>query len=78
MTRGATSRKFLGEVGLAGLSAALALLTAVWPDWIEEVFGFDPDHHSGEAEWLIVAALAAVAVIGAVLARNEWRRLQTT
>ena len=68
---------FLAEVLLAGLCAALALLTAVWPDWIEAVFGADPDQHSGEAEWLIVLGLAALAAVSGLLARGQWRRLQT-
>lgn len=74
MTQGATSWKLFSEMGLTGVCALLALLTAAKPDWIEAVFGVDPDNHSGEAEWLVVAALAAVAV----LARIEWRRLRAS
>jgi len=28
----------------------LAILTLVWRDWIEGVFGYDPDHHNGSFE----------------------------
>ncbi len=76
MTRSATSGLLLGELGLACACAMAALLTAVWPDWIEVAFGVDPDHHSSETEWLLVTALAAGSVISAALARIEWRRLR--
>ena len=45
--------------------------------WIEIVFGVDPDGGDGSLEWFIVAALALVAVIFAAMARVEWRRLET-
>lgn len=65
------------ELFLSGLFAVLFALTIVWRDWIEIVFGFDPDHHSGSLEWGIVAALFCVAVTFGVLARAQWRRLGT-
>jgi hypothetical protein len=52
-SRSSLRARFWGEAILAATTAALALLTAIWHDWLE-VFGFDPDHHSGAAEWLIV------------------------
>lgn len=71
-------KRFWVEAGAAALSGLLGLLTLVWPDWIEEIFGWDPDQHSGAYEWLIVALLAVVAVGSAVIARIEWRRSITT
>ncbi len=53
--------------------ALLAVVTLVWHDWIELVFGVDPDHGSGAVEWLIVALAAAVALAFGVMARAEWR-----
>jgi hypothetical protein len=50
-------------------------LTAIWPDWIELLFDADPDGGNGSAEWGIVIAFAAAAIIFAVLARFEYRRL---
>jgi hypothetical protein len=50
------------ESVLCVASAVLALLTLVWRDWLEEVFGFDPDRHSGSVEWAIVSGLAVLAV----------------
>jgi hypothetical protein len=63
------------EAALAGSALALAVVTAIWRDWIEIVFGVDPDKHSGSLEWLIVAACLAIAVILGAAARAQWRRL---
>jgi hypothetical protein len=71
-----TTGPFKLEAGLAGLSALLFLLTLAWRDWIEIVFGVDPDHGNGSLEWIIVALTAAAAVVFAALARAEWRRTQ--
>jgi hypothetical protein len=46
---------------LAAFCGILALLTIVWPDWIEALTGFDPDQHDGTVEWLIVIALLSTA-----------------
>jgi hypothetical protein len=70
------SRAFWVEFVAAAASGLLAALTAVWPDWIEGVFGVDPDHHNGSVEWAVVVVCAAVAIVFASLARREWRRLQ--
>jgi hypothetical protein len=71
-------KRFWVEAGAAASSGLLGMLTLVWPDWIEEIFGWDPDQHSGAYEWLIVALLAVVAVASAVLARIESRRSIST
>jgi hypothetical protein len=39
-------RLFWIEVVLACITGFLAMLTAVHPDWIEAVFGVDPDRRS--------------------------------
>jgi len=56
------------------LTGFLAILTLVWRDWIEGVFGYDPDHHNGSFEWELVIACALLTVLFAALARREWRR----
>ena len=66
--------RFWVEAFLAAVSVVFLILTLLWKDWIEIVFGMDPDHHSGSVEWLIVAVSLAVTVIFFVLARLEWRR----
>ncbi len=45
-----------------GVIVLAAVLTAIVPEWIETVFGIDPDGGSGAVEWLIVAALACLAL----------------
>jgi hypothetical protein len=66
--------RFWIESILATVTGVLAVVTIFWHDWIETVFGVDPDHGNGSAEWLAVLALAVVTVALAVGARHEWRR----
>lgn len=61
------------ETALAGAAAALAVATLAWRDWIEWIFGVDPDQHSGSAEWLVVGALLVAALVPALLAGRQWR-----
>jgi hypothetical protein len=63
------------ETGIAVLAGGLGLLTAFWHDWIEGLTGWDPDHHDGSVEWLIVAILLAVALASGLLAHRDRRRL---
>jgi hypothetical protein len=51
----------------------LGIITIFWHDWIEALTGWDPDHHNGSFEWLIVAALLAIAVVSGIAARRDWR-----
>jgi hypothetical protein len=67
-------RAFWSESILASVAAALAVLTLAWPDWIEGVFGVDPDRHSGSLEWTSVAICCVTALGLSALARREWRR----
>ena len=62
------------EVGLAALTGLLALITPVFPDWIEAVSGWDPDQHDGSVEWMIVIGLFVVTVALVAAAALEWRR----
>jgi hypothetical protein len=48
---------------LAGVSAAVALVTAVAPHWLETIFGLDPDGGNGSTELLIVIASSAVSLL---------------
>ena len=56
------SRRYDKEIVLASSSAALALLTLVWQDWLE-VTGWNPDHRDGAVEWMIAAALLLVGLL---------------
>jgi hypothetical protein len=67
--------RFLLEAGFGGAAAALGVLTLFWRDWIEAIFGVDPDNHSGSLEWLVVAVLLIIAASLGALARADWRRI---
>lgn len=62
------------ETVVASVIALLAVVTVLWPDWIERVLGIDPDHHSGSIEWGLIVALLLGAMVFAALARREWQR----
>ncbi|MFD0266488.1 ABC transporter permease [Streptomyces sp. NPDC127106] len=66
--------RFWAEVVLGSLSALLFLATLIRRDWIELLFGVEPDAGSGALEWLIVGVTALVAALCALGARTEWRR----
>jgi hypothetical protein len=67
-------KRLWGEVVLGVASAVMLLATLVWPEWIEAVFGVDPDGGNGELEWGIVALLALSTVVFSFMVRVEWRR----
>ncbi len=77
-TRYRSRRLLLAEIGLGTATGILAIVTLISREWIEIVFGVDPDHGSGALEWLIVGALAVATVIFGMLARHEWRRPQAS
>jgi hypothetical protein len=67
-------RRFWLEGALASATGILFLVTLVTRDWIESIFGVDPDAHSGSLEFAIVAVLLALTIGLGALARAEWRR----
>ena len=67
------SRIGWAAVGVASLSAVLAILTLVWPEWIEALFRVEPDAGSGAAEWGIVSCLLVLALGSGAFARSELR-----
>ena len=62
------------EVSLAAITALLALVTPVFPDWIEAVSGWDPDQHDGSVERMIIVGLFVVTLVLVAAATIEWRR----
>jgi hypothetical protein len=60
------------DLVLSAIFAVLALVTAVWPQWIELMFEVDPDAGSGALEWAIVAGFGILAVAAALLARRHY------
>lgn len=67
-----TDSLFWIELVLAGLSALLCLLTIVSPEWIEELFGLDPDRGNGSFEWDLVLLSGFFTVLFALLAGRQW------
>ena len=61
------------EIVLSALLGTATIVTALWPTWIEGLFGSDPDGGNGTAEWWIVAVLAVITVATAALARRDLR-----
>ncbi len=74
---GSIRRRFWVESVSAAIAVVLALVTTLWPDWIESVTGSAPDGGSGALERGVVGVLAAIAVVLATAARNEWRHAAT-
>lgn len=68
-------KRFWMEVVLGATSAVLLFLTLIRADWIEALFGVEPDGGNGELEWVIVGFLALSTVAFSLLARHEWRRV---
>jgi hypothetical protein len=74
----ATPRKrFWAETILACLSGGLAALTLIWHNWVELLFGVEPDGGDGSFEWALVVVLLLATGVFSALARIEWRRAQT-
>lgn len=66
--------EFWTEAVVAGACGGLALVTLVWREWIEAIFGVDPDHGNGSVEWLVVGVLAVLAIVLGARARALWQR----
>ena len=61
------------EAVLAVVFAALAVVTAIWPTWIEALFDESPDAGSGALEWAIVGVFGLLALTAAALAGRHYR-----
>jgi DMSO/TMAO reductase YedYZ heme-binding membrane subunit len=69
------SRRLLRiERGLATVSGFLFVVTLLWREWIEILFGVDPDKGSGALEWAITLAFLAMTIAFTALAHHEQRR----
>lgn len=72
-TRDVKYRKCLGvwiRIVVPSIASVMALGTALWWDWIERIFGFDPDHHSGSIEReLIISVFFAVMLFATLVPR---------
>ena len=59
----------------AVVSGVLLVATIVHQDWIEALFGFDPDHYSGATEWAVTVLIVIATLWFAMRARARWRRV---
>jgi hypothetical protein len=66
--------RFWVEVALCIASGALTALTITWTDWIERIFGIEPDGRDGSTEWALVLAFAGLTIAFIVLCRRAWWR----
>ena len=73
-TRSFSRVRFGIDLGIAIVATILAIVTLFSAEWIEVVFGVDPDGGSGTLEWAIVVGLFLTAAIAAVVARVDWGR----
>jgi hypothetical protein len=62
------------DIAFAVFFTAIFVATVFWPDWIELVFGANPDGGNGQSEWTIVATSGLLAVASIIVARIRWRR----
>jgi hypothetical protein len=62
------------DIAFAFFFTAIFVATVFWPDWIELVFGAEPDQGSGQSEWTIVATSGLLAVASIIVARIRWRQ----
>jgi hypothetical protein len=76
MGDGVRTRIWIESV-LAVATGLLAVVTVVNAEWIEWLFGVDPDRGSGALEWGMVCLLAVCSVVAFILARRDVRRLRT-
>ena len=72
--RNALRRRFWLETAMAIVTGIVFVITLVRNDWIEIVFGVDPDSNNGSLERLIVVALLVVTITLFALASYEWRK----
>jgi hypothetical protein len=61
------------ETVLAAASAGLFLLTLVWREWIEAVFGVEPDGGDGSLEFALPVVLLCITITLSLLVRRDWR-----
>ena len=66
--------RFWAEVVSAVVCAVALVATLIDREWIEAVFGVEPDGGSGALEWGLVVALACITVGLSLAGRRTWRR----
>jgi hypothetical protein len=62
------------NTALAVFNAAIFVATVFWPDWIELVFGAEPDEGNGQFEWTIMAVTGFLSIALIIIVTIDWRR----
>ena len=62
------------EIVLASISATCLAATLVWPHWIEDLTGLEPDGGDGSTEWGWAVAFCVATVACIVAARRTFKR----
>ncbi|GAC1473283.1 MAG: hypothetical protein PVSMB7_27060 [Chloroflexota bacterium] len=65
--------RFWIETALAAASSILLLVTLARRNWIETLFGVDPDTGNGALEWMITGTLLVITVALVYSARRQYR-----
>jgi hypothetical protein len=68
-----TPRFWIEAIG-GGVTAVLFVVTMASREWIETVFGVEPDAGNGSLEWALVAAFGVLTIVLWMLAGRDWRR----
>jgi hypothetical protein len=66
------------EIVLAIVSAACLTATAVWPQWIENITGLEPDGGDGSTEWGWSLAFCAATLMCIAAARRTLKRIRNS
>jgi len=74
MTKGSRTRAWLATI-FAVVGLGLCVLTLVLSEWIELLFGVDPDRGSGALELLVAGAFLVASLLLVGQARRDWRTL---
>ena len=62
------------EVALAIISAACLAATLIWPHWIEDLTGLEPDGGDGSTEWGWAIGFGLATILFAVAVRRRLKR----
>jgi hypothetical protein len=72
-----STRRIRLFVTLAAIATILAVVTFVWHDWVELVFGVEPDDGSGWLEASVTIVATAVAIVAGLVAAVEIVRVRS-
>ena len=62
------------EVVLATVSATCLAATLIWPHWIEDITGLEPDGGDGSTEWGWALAFFVAMIVCIAAARRTLKR----